>query len=162
MRAPFFGPPRFKTLVFLQIENHEHTVIREFIVANMIRALDSMPAAPVGVMVDPLVKMTSLHGYANLDFDLFIALAKHPRLGLKQAIQLLDLLGIMCLNDPVFGRAASVPFLIVVNRLHAQRQVSHTQSHAISVTLLGLQFNLRVRSLISVSLPVFLFFVPGR
>ena len=59
--------------------------------------------------------------FANLDFDLFIALAKHPRLGLKQAIQLLDLLGIMCLNDPVFGRAASVPFLIVVNRLHAQR-----------------------------------------
>ena len=115
------APIMFKTLVFLQIENHEHTVIREFIVANMIRALDSMPAAPVGVMVDPLVKMTSLHGYANLDFDLFIALAKHPRLGLKQAIQLLDLLGIMCLNDPVFGRAASVPFLIVVNRLHAQR-----------------------------------------
>ena len=70
-----------------------------------------MPHVPVGVMVPPIVKQASLYGYNNHDFDFFITLAKHPRLTLRNSLLLVDLLGKICLNDPLFGRVATVPFL---------------------------------------------------
>ena len=72
-----------------------------------------MPHVPVGVMVPPIVKQASLYGYNNHDFDFFITLAKHPRLSLRHSLLLVDLLGKICLNDPLFGRVATVPFLIL-------------------------------------------------
>ena len=38
------------------------------------------------------------------------------RLDVRHALLLCDFLGKVCLNDPLFGRVSSVPFLIIVNR----------------------------------------------
>ena len=67
-------------------------------------------------MVPPIVKQASLYGYNNHDFDFFITLAKHPRLTLRHTLLLVDLLGKICLNDPLFGRVATVPFLILAKK----------------------------------------------
>ena len=50
------------------------------------------------------------------DFHFFMTVAKHPKLNVKNAIQVLDLLGKCYLGSPGFGRAAGVPFVIVCTR----------------------------------------------
>ena len=52
-----------------------------------------MPHVPVGVVIEPVIKQASLHGYNNLDFDFFIALSKHPRLTVRHGLMTIDLLG---------------------------------------------------------------------
>lgn len=90
----------------------------------MMASLSKMQHVPVGVMVEPLVKQATLNGYTNMDFDFFIVVSKHQRLGLRHALLLLDLLGKVSLNDPLFGRVATVPLLILVNRF-CNQQVSY-------------------------------------
>ena len=114
--AHSYAPYIYKTLIFSLIENHSNEVAREFIVCNIIQTLESMPHVPVGVVVEPVVKQASLHGYNNLDFDFFISLSKHPRLTVRHGLMTLDLLGKICLNDPLFGRVGTVPFLILAKR----------------------------------------------
>ena len=113
-----YAPYIYKTLIFALIENHANEVAREFIISNIIFTLEAMPHVPVGVMVPPIVKQASLYGYNNHDFDFFITLAKHPRLTLRHGLLLVDLLGKICLNDPLFGRVATVPFLILGKKSH--------------------------------------------
>ena len=115
-----YAPYVYKTLIFALIENHGNEIIRDFMTTNMMLTIDRLPNVPVGIMVEPLVKQATLHGYMNTDFDLFQVISKHARLGLRHGLILLDLLGKICLNDPLFGRVASVPFLRVTNRFHAQ------------------------------------------
>ena len=114
--AHSYAPYIYKTLIFSLIENHANEVAREFIVCNIIQTLEAMPHVPVGVVVEPVVKQASLHGYNNLDFDFFISLSKHPRLTVRHGLMTLDLLGKICLNDPLFGRVGTVPFLILAKR----------------------------------------------
>jgi hypothetical protein len=114
--AHSYAPYIYKTLIFSLIENHANEVAREFIVCNIIQTLEAMPHVPVGVVVEPVVKQASLHGYNNLDFDFFISLTKHPRLTVRHGLMTLDLLGKICLNDPLFGRVGTVPFLILAKR----------------------------------------------
>ena len=114
--AHSYAPYIYKTLIFSLIENHANEVAREFIVCNIIQTLEAMPHVPVGVVVEPVIKQASLHGYNNLDFDFFISLSKHPRLTVRHGLMTLDLLGKICLNDPLFGRVGTVPFLILAKR----------------------------------------------
>ena len=46
------------------------------------------------------------------------SLARHPRLVMRHAVMLMDLLGKVAINDPLFGRIATIPFLILLNRFH--------------------------------------------
>lgn len=68
------------------------------------------------VILDPLLKQMAEHGFSNLDFDLLLEIAKHPRLPLKQGLLLAHQLGKLALHDLVFGRCASIPFLVLINR----------------------------------------------
>jgi Ca2+-binding EF-hand superfamily protein len=111
-----YAPYIYKTLIFALIENHANEVAREFIISNIIFTLEAMPHVPVGVIVPPIVKQAALYGYNNHDFDFFITLAKHPRLTLRHGLLLVDLIGKICLNDPLFGRVATVPFLILAKK----------------------------------------------
>jgi len=80
-------------LAFSLIENHHETVMRHFLARNMQHTLQQQPQIPVGVLLKPLVKQATLYGYNNCDFDFFLTLAKHPRLGLRHALLLLQFLG---------------------------------------------------------------------
>ena len=82
-----------------------------------------MPQLPVAVIIEPLIKQWSLYGYMNTDFDFMVALARHLRLGLQHALRLLDLCARICVNDPLYGRAASVPMLVLLNRFYNERSV---------------------------------------
>ena len=133
--AHSYAPYIYKTLIFSLIENHANEVAREFIVCNIIQTLESMPHVPVGVVVEPVVKQASLHGYNNLDFDFFISLSKHPRLTVRHGLMTLDLLGKICLNDPLFGRVGTVPFLILAKRFGEEEVVQEYMERFAKVAL---------------------------
>ena len=119
VRGHAFAPYLYKTLIFALVEHHHGSeALRDSIMHNMVAFLGQVANVPVGVLVEPLVKQASLHGYNNIDFDLVVALAKHQSLRLKHALLLVDLVGKICLNDPLFGRLASLPLVIVCRRYH--------------------------------------------
>ena len=90
------APILFKVLAFSLIENHHELVLRQFLVRNMQHTLQQQPFIPVGVLLKPLVKQATLYGYNNCDFDFFLALSKHQRLGLRHALLLMQFLGKVC------------------------------------------------------------------
>ena len=69
-------------------------------------------------MIEPLLRQMELQGFQNSDFDFLLALAKHPRLPLREAMLLAHQLGKLALNDKFYGRLAAVPFLLLLHRFH--------------------------------------------
>ena len=112
------APYLFNVLAFSLIENHHEPVLRQFLSRNMQHTLQQQPHIPVGVLLKPLVKQATLYGYNNCDFDFFLTLAKHQRLGLRHALLMMQFLGKVCLNDALHGRVATIPFLVLVERFH--------------------------------------------
>jgi hypothetical protein len=132
-----YAPKVYKILIFLIIENHSNEIVREFLVTNLSTSLEpakefqfnedgslnKMVQIPVGVLIDPLVKQASTHGYNNFDFELFSVLSRHERLTVDQCMPLADLLGKIALNDPLFGRSASKPLDILLRRFGDQTRM---------------------------------------
>jgi hypothetical protein len=128
------APRVYKTLIFLLMENHSNEIVREFLVTNLSTSLEpiedlrhnsdgsinKMMTIPVGVLIDPLVKQASTHGYNNHDFELFSVLANHSRMTVDQCMPLCDLLGKISLNDPLFGRSATKPLGVLLRRFGNQ------------------------------------------
>ena len=112
------APYLFNVLAFSLIENHHEPALRQFLARNMELCLQQQPFIPVGMLLKPLVKSATLYGYNNCDFDFFLTLAKHQRLGLRHALLMMQFLGKVCLNDALHGRVASIPFLVLVERFH--------------------------------------------
>ena len=118
------APYLFNVLAFSLIENHHEPVLRQFLARNMQLCLQQQPFIPVGMLLKPLVKSATLYGYNNCDFDFFLTLAKHQRLGLRHALLMMQFLGKVCLNDALHGRVASIPFLVLVERFN-ESEVLH-------------------------------------
>lgn len=78
-----------------------------------------MQTIPVGLLIDPYVKSNQINEnftFQTFDFDFFAYLAKHPKLNITNAIQILDLLARIYLNDVCNASAASVAFVIICSR----------------------------------------------
>ena len=89
--------------------NAEVTLLRSFIALNM-RRLFKAPGGtklPVDVLIEPFVRQISIHGYNVEDLSLLASLAGHPRLPLKQAVLMMDLLAKVSITDLVYSRSAS-------------------------------------------------------
>lgn len=114
-----YAPIVYKTLTFSLVENYPQESIRDFMLANFIATFKQSPSIPIGILLDPLLKQMQVSDSSQCamsDFDFFHTVAKHPRLNLKNAIQVLDLLGKLYLSSPGYGRAAGVPFVIISTR----------------------------------------------
>lgn len=78
------------------------------------------PTIPVGIFIDPLVKQIqsssdALHFQVH-DFHLFETLAEHPKLSLKSAIQLIDILARLYLTSDYHAILATNSFLLISER----------------------------------------------
>jgi hypothetical protein len=114
-----FAPIIYKTLTFFIVENYRDPLVREMILQNFELIFDENPAIPVGILLEPLVKQLQVANdivYSIADFDFFVKIAKHPRLNLKNAVQTMDILGKIYLNDETYMKASGIPFMIIANR----------------------------------------------
>jgi hypothetical protein len=114
-----YAPILYKTLTFSLVENYHDSTIRELLMQNFTVTFDRNQSMPVGILVEPLVRQLQVSpdaGFNIFDVDFFISVAKHPRLTVKLAVMILDVLGKTYINDLTFTRATRVPFMMVTSR----------------------------------------------
>ena len=108
----------YRTLTFLLVEVFHNVDLREFIVVNFSELFKKTNHIPIGVLAEPYVKKFQLNesAFEMFDFDFVIVLAQHPKLSVQHAIQLIDLMGKIYLNQLFFSKAAGVPFTYLASR----------------------------------------------
>lgn len=114
-----YAPLIYKILTFSLVENYSIPPIREFFLVNFTSSLKQNPNIPLGILLDPLLKQMQVTDSSEInlpDFDFFQTIAKHPKLNVKNAIQVLDWLGKVYLSSTGFGQAAGIPFVIISSR----------------------------------------------
>jgi Ca2+-binding EF-hand superfamily protein len=124
----YFFPHRYvyKTLIFSLIESKSDSKsLREFMMANMCQSMSTLRQIPVGILIEPLVKQCSITGYTEDDLQLLEITALHPRLSVKHALIMLDLVGKIVLNDPVYCRMCWTPMFSLLRRFPRQLQLQN-------------------------------------
>ena len=106
-----YAPVLYKTLTFILFENYNNANFRNLILLNFRQILGSIDGIPIGVIVESLVKQLQQNENTNYninvpDVEFLETLAKHPKLGLKHSIQLLDIFAKIYLNNIVFAPIA--------------------------------------------------------
>lgn len=114
-----FAPLFFKTLTYALVENHGQEETREFLQQNFNQFIIATPTIPVGIFVEPLVKQIQSEEFAHFqmhDFQLFETLAEHPKLSVKSAVQLIDILARLYLTNDYQAAMVGNAFLILCER----------------------------------------------
>lgn len=88
----------YKSLIFTFIEYHAELHIREIMLSNFTHLFKTILSIPVGIMTTPYVREISIAMDTTYQFNMnditFINIvSKHPRLNIKDAILILDVLG---------------------------------------------------------------------
>jgi len=124
------APTLLKNITYSLVENHEDSNTREYIMKNLISIMEdksanehekSIPPIPVSFIVEPLIKLLQeaegdTYIYNTCDFDFIWSIAKHPKLHPKNALQLIDFLAKIYLNDLSYATWSSVAFIAIAER----------------------------------------------
>ena len=114
-----WAPLIFKNLTMILLENHANMEIRDFMMRNFMSVFDEFPAIPVSPLFEPLIKQIQISEntsyFLNMtDFTIFIYFSKSEALGLKNAIQLLDFLAKVFLNQLVWAQICQLPMVTLI------------------------------------------------
>lgn len=136
------APVIYKSLAVTFIEAHQQESVREFIMGNMTAIFAEMASVPVGIMADQMVRQVqtceNVTYFFNLfDFQFLKALAVHPKLEAKTAVEILDMLAKKIAEDRVFAEVALQLFVRLATRFRADPAVSDLLSKFVSVCSLS-------------------------
>ena len=70
-----------------------------------------------------------------------MSVSKHPRLGIKNSLYILNALSSISVRDPLFARIASVPLLVILKRFGSEKQIQDFVERFCSETLEEALFN---------------------
>ena len=123
-----FAPTLFKNIAYSMTENIDDPITREFIFKNLIYTFEKIPNIPVSFILEPLIQhLQSTEGesfeYSSIDFDLFLGIAKHPKLNPRNALVLIDYLAKIYLNDLSYASCAGVVFAQVAKRFNQNDKI---------------------------------------
>ncbi|OMJ82697.1 hypothetical protein SteCoe_16519 [Stentor coeruleus] len=110
----------YKTLTFALVENFSNDRIREFILNNFLMSLEEIPSLPLNILLEPYIKQASISNKIKCntsDFDFYVAIARHPKLTIKDAIIVIDFLGRIYYNDVIYSSSAELVIVLMVGRL---------------------------------------------
>lgn len=88
-------------------------------------SFDMIPSIPLAILIEPLVKLLNMSDnteYNIEDFSFFLAISRHPRLSIKNAVQILDVLGRIYVNHPNLVNLARIPMLKIMKK-HSQSPI---------------------------------------
>ncbi|CAK88326.1 unnamed protein product (macronuclear) [Paramecium tetraurelia] len=112
------APTIYKNLTIALVENHDNQQIREFILNNFIQIFQTIEAISINLVLENLIKqlqtsegVTYILNIFDMHFFMFIS---NLNMGIKNAIQLLDFLAKIFLNNLVYQ---SIAFEIILNIL---------------------------------------------
>ena len=88
---------------------------------NFITIFDKIDNIPMHIMLEPFIRQiqvsdSTTFSYNIFDFNFFSFVAKNDKLQIKNAIQLLDLLAKVYLNNIVFAQMSADPILNIIRR----------------------------------------------
>lgn len=86
---------------------------------NFMRVFERVESIPLAILIEPFVRQIQLSesisfSFNVFDMEFFMYVSKNPRLQLKTAIQLLDLLFKLYLKNTIFAPLASISMLNIV------------------------------------------------
>ena len=114
-----YAPILYKTLTFALVENYDKHLLREFILDNFSRTFGREADMPVGILLDPYLKQLQVADISvcNLaDLNFFLIISKHPRLTVKNAVQVLDILAKYAVAMPIYLRPVQHMIKIITTR----------------------------------------------
>jgi len=116
------APGIYRALVLKLVEEDSDSCTEQLVLASFVRLLAALSTIPISPLMNILAKKYSSEGnWTIADIDLFAQIARHEKLTLEQAIQLVDICGRIYLTDSVYVRAASVPISLLSTRyLHTE------------------------------------------
>jgi hypothetical protein len=111
----------YKTLTFALVENYQREELRELILMNFKVILEEFNTIPLNVLLDPLIKqIRSSEGITSFfnvfDFEFFAITVRHPKLSIRNAVQVLDILAKPYIYNHVFASCIFDSFIVIANR----------------------------------------------
>jgi hypothetical protein len=128
----------YKSLTFALVENHQRVELRELILENFIIIFEDCNTIPVNILLDPFIKQlrasnSSIFTFNLFDFTFFTSVAEHPKLQIKNALQILDLLAKLYISSHLLSYCAIKPFIMIVRRFKKQISLCSYMENLIKV-----------------------------
>lgn len=107
-----FAPVVYRMLTFLLVENFSSSDMREMIMGNFVVLFKMNSNIPITILLEPLIKRLQVSEVVLevFDYDFISIIAQHPRLNIKHAILLIDIVGKVYMNDFLYSKAAGVSY----------------------------------------------------
>ncbi|EGR31584.1 hypothetical protein IMG5_106360 [Ichthyophthirius multifiliis] len=115
------APNIYRILTLSLIENHQNIQIREFMLYNFIQIYSNVENIPFNILLEPLIRQIQVsenitYFYNVIDFEFFNFICQNEKLQFKNAIQILDLLFKIYLNNVVFANSALFIILSLIKK----------------------------------------------
>lgn len=116
-----YAPIVYRSLIFALVENHSKINIRQLILNNIALTFENYPDIPLSTLIEPYIKLIRRSEgitffYNQFDFDFLGSISTHPKLNVKNAIQILDSLTKAYIEDEFFCFSAFDPFVKISNK----------------------------------------------
>lgn len=146
-----FAPTIYKALTFSVVELYQLDHIRCFIEENFSLIFKKNPTIPIGILIDPLVKQIQIGDsdkseFNIFDFQFFYLLTSHPKLISKNALQLLDILAQVLLNDVMNFPLALQAFISIFAKLLTEDNIREFGDKFIKLAFSTLLTNVKAKS----------------
>ena len=103
------GPLIYKTLVFLFIEDYDDELKREFILDNFSNFFLVNLKFPIDIFITPYFKQIKrVKNISIADFNFIAVIIGHPRFNSEHALDLLDFIFDVTLNNLIFAKSANM------------------------------------------------------
>lgn len=117
----FIAPVFYKSLVFILLEYSDDIYLRDYTISNFKQLFKIVQSIPVGILVEPYSKqimynLNKTYFFSLNDLNFIVILSKHPRLNVKDAILLLDILGKIYTECLYYYKVIKLVFLMLLSR----------------------------------------------
>jgi hypothetical protein len=110
-------------LVFSMFGNRSFEHVYCFIVTSFCECLRRHLTVNVASIIDQMTRQVKSSGLVMVDLELLLVLAQHAALDVRQAVSLLHVLGQIVSTDAIYGRVASIPFIVLLCRFKQEESV---------------------------------------
>ena len=122
-RKSSYAPIIYRTLTFLLVETYTSSYMREYMSQNFTILFKNNSTIPIGILIEPYLKRLQVSDVSLevFDYDFLSVLSDYPLISLKQAIQLIDIVGKCYLSELVYSKVSGVPFTQLASRFIQQQ-----------------------------------------
>ena len=113
-----YAPIVYRTLTFLLVETYSFIDIREYVQQNFANLFKNNTNIPITILIEPYIKRLQVPDTVLeiFDYEFLAVLAQYSLLPLKNAVQLIDIIGKYYLNELTYSKASGVPFTYIASR----------------------------------------------